>query len=119
MKTIKGLFVTFLLVCCLCGIQSCSSKHEVTGSLTITVMDQAGNVIPNEPVSLATSLANLKNKIYQGTINTDANGAVIFRLLPPQYYWFTTQHYKGFGADNVFATVDQFVILYVEPLSKK
>jgi hypothetical protein len=118
MKTLEGFIVTLLLLCGLVGIQSCSSKNEVTGSLTITVMDQAGTPIANEQVFLATSLDNLKNKVYKIAYYTTANGSLIFRQLPPQYYWYTTEHYKGFGADNVFATVDQFVILYVEPLSK-
>ncbi len=116
MKTMISIFVILSLACGLCGTQSCSSKNEVTGTLTVTVMDQQGNAVANEAVSIATSLENLKNKVFQATGYTDAGGAIIFRLLDPKYYWFTTEHYKGIGADKVFSTVDQYVILFVEPL---
>lgn len=116
MNRIIGIFFTVLLVVGLTTTESCKSKDEVTGSLTVTVMNRQGQVIPNEPVSIATSLGNVSNKIFLYTANTDANGSIIFRQLTPQYYWYTTEHFKGFGAAQVFATVDSFVILIVEPL---
>jgi len=116
MKTIIRYIVFLFLVCGLYGLQSCSSKNEVFGSLTITVTDQQGNTIANEQVSIATSLDNLKNKVFLKSGYTDANGAIMFRELAPQYYWFTANQYKGIGADRVFSTVDQYVILLVEPL---
>jgi hypothetical protein len=116
MKTFMRIFILLVLVMGLYGLQSCSSKNEVTGSLTITVMDQQGNIISGEVVSIATSLENAKNKVFVKTGYTDTAGSIMFRELAPQYYYFATEHYKGIGADKVSATVDQYVILIVEPL---
>jgi len=116
MKTKVRCIVVIFLVCGLYGLQSCSSKKEITGSLTVTVEDHQGNTIANEQVSIATSLDNLKNKVFLKAGYTDSNGTIMFRELAPQYYWYTTDHYKGIGADRVFSTVDQYVVLFVEPL---
>ena len=116
MKTRIRYIVVIFLFCSLYALQSCSSKNEVWGSLTVTVKDHQGQPIVNELVSLATSLENLNKKVYLKTGYTDANGAIMFRELAPQYYYYKTDDYKGIGADDVFSTIDQYVILFVEPL---
>ena len=92
---------------------SCAGKQATTGTLTIIAMAKDSIIPANTPIYLATSKANLDNNIYASTGWLDANASKIFRDLSPKYYWFKVNGWDNYGASEVFAGVDETVILWL------
>jgi hypothetical protein len=115
-------FLAMILVSGAFFFSSCKAKVSTIGTLSITVMskDAVGMVTTTTPIYLATSKANLDNKIYQSTGWLDANGSKIFRDLFPGYYWYKVEGWDDTGAAEVYAGVDASVILWLNsPSSSK
>jgi len=92
---------------------SCKVENPTTGILVIRVMDTNGELVVGEQVFLATSHENLKNGIYYATAWTDLDGEVLFMDLNPIYYWYDTEHWEDYGATQVYAGIEHYVILWV------
>ncbi|MFH1297888.1 MAG: hypothetical protein ABIJ04_11570 [Bacteroidota bacterium] len=102
-----------LLFASIVMLPSCSSEEATVGILVIKVMDTNGNVVVGEQVYLATSYQNLQTGNYIGNKWTDQNGEVLFMDLTPIYYWYDTEHWEDYGAVQVYAGIEHFVILWV------
>jgi hypothetical protein len=114
MKTLKSVLISVLFISGLAMIPACSTDEDpTTGILNITVMDSFGNVVVDEQVFLATSLVNLQSGNYYATGWTNLNGSVTFMELPPTVYWYDTADWEDFGAAQVYAGIEHFVILWV------
>ncbi len=114
MKTLKSMILTFLLISGMAMIPSCSTYEEATtGILNITVMNSFGELLVGEEVYLALSYQNLQTGNYFATGWTNVNGAVTFVELPPVYYWYDTAGWDDYGAAQVYAGIEHFVILWV------
>lgn len=94
-------------------LPSCSTEQPTHGILVVTVMDANGNVLPYEQVFLASSYQNLRNEEYLMTGWTDEKGEVLFMNLLPAFYWYDTQHWEDYGAAQVWAGIEHYVILWV------
>jgi hypothetical protein len=93
---------------------SCTVTDPTFGTLTVTVYDPVtGIIVADEEVYLATSLDNLKAGIYLKTGWTGSKGSIYFGDLPPAFYYFDTARWEDYGAAQVYAGIDQYVILYV------
>jgi hypothetical protein len=120
----KRTFPVFLALILLSGaffFFSCKGKMSTTGTLSVTVRTETG-VISVTPIAiyLASSKANLDNKIYETSGWLDANGSKIFRDLLPTYYWYRVEGWDDYGAAEVYAGVDASVILWLNtPSSSK
>jgi hypothetical protein len=100
----------------------CDSKNATTGTITIQVIDYKTNLpIPNELIYIASSYANLKKHIWLNQQYSDANGKAFFRDLTPMVLYYDTEHWENYGAAQIYAGIDQSVLLYVNelPLLKK
>jgi hypothetical protein len=119
----KSFFLIFstLTFCGLILFAGCNSKNATTGTITITVLDYRTNLpIPNELVYIATGYNNLKNHVWINSIYTDVNGKAFFHDLSPIVIFYDTEHWENYGAIQVYAGIDQSVILYVNtPALKK
>ncbi|TRZ72271.1 MAG: hypothetical protein D4R97_05980 [Bacteroidetes bacterium] len=121
----KRTFPVFLAIILLSGafiLFSCKAKEVTIGTLSVTTMTKDGTISTNTPVAiyLATSKADLDNKIYQNTGWLDTNGSKIFRDLLPTYYWYKVEGWDDYGAAEVYAGVDASVILWLNsPSSPK
>ena len=115
MKRTFPVFLTMILLSGACFFFSCQGKEPTTGTLTVTVMTNNGNISSNTPVPiyLATSKENLDNKIYIATGWLSSNGSKIFRDLLPTYYWYGVEGWDDYGAAEVYAGVDASVILWL------
>jgi hypothetical protein len=114
----KRTFPVFLALIFLSGaffFFSCKAKEVTIGTLSVTTMTKGGIISINTPTAiyLATSKANLDNKIYQNTGWLDTNGSKIFRDLLPTYYWYKVEGWDDYGAAEVYAGVDASVILWL------
>ncbi|MBN1199132.1 MAG: hypothetical protein JXA23_07255 [Bacteroidales bacterium] len=112
----KKLFIIlsgFLFFATSVMLPSCSSEEATVGLLVIRVMDSNGNLLVGEQVYLATSYENLKAGNYITNQWTDEDGEVLFLNLPPIYYWYDTEHWEDYGAVQVWAGIEQYVILWV------
>lgn len=94
-------------------LPSCSTDEATVGILVIKVMDTNGDVIVGEQVYLATSYQNLKAGNYIGNLWTDQDGEVLFMDLPPAFFWYDTENWEDYGAVQVYAGIEHFVILWV------
>jgi len=108
----------FLSVIFLSGVFflfSCKGKEATTGTLSITAMTTNGVLPTNPPVTiyLATSKSNLDNKIYVSTGYLNSGGSIIFRDLLPKYYWYKVEGWDDYGASDVYAGIDESVILWL------
>jgi hypothetical protein len=122
MKRTFPVFLTMILLSGAFFFFSCKGKVSTIGTLSVTTMTKDGNVSSASPVAiyLATSKANLDNKIYENTGWLDANGSKIFHDLFPKYYWYKVEGWDDYGAAEVFAGVDASVILWLNtPSSPK
>jgi hypothetical protein len=121
----KRSFQTFLVLILLSGafyFSSCKGKDATTGTLSITAMTSTGAVSTTTPVGihLATSKANLDNNVYVATGWLNANGSYIFRDLTPKFYWYNVDGWNDYGASDVYAGIDESVILWLNsPSSSK
>lgn len=106
---LTGLFLMMTIV----FLPSCSTEEPVTGILVIKVMDSNGDIIVNEQVMIAASFEDLMAGNYLGNKWTDINGEVLFMDLPPLFYWYDTEHWEDYGAAQVYAGIEHFVILWV------
>ena len=115
MKRTFPVFLTMILLSGAFFFFSCQGKEPTTGTLTVTVMTNNGNISSNTPVPiyLATSKENLDNKIYIATGWLSSNGSKIFRDLLPTYYWYGVEGWDDYGAAEVYAGVDGSVILWL------
>jgi hypothetical protein len=113
-RTIK-VFLALLLFSSAFLFFSCAGKQATTGTLTVIVMGKDSIIPTNEttPIYLASSKANLDNKIYAASGWLDANSSKIFRNLTPNYYWYRIGGWDNYGASEVFAGIDETVILWV------
>jgi hypothetical protein len=92
---------------------SCTGKEATTGTLTIVAQAKDSIIPANTPIYLASSKANLDNKVYAASGWLDANSSKIFRDLTPNYYWYRIGGWDNYGASEVLAGVDETVILWV------
>ena len=114
MKTWKSILFTVLLFSSMVIIPSCSTYEDpTTGILTITVMTTTGEVVVGEEVFLATSYQNLQAGIYVARGWTDIDGQIWFADLLPMVYWYDTVDWEDYGASQVYAGIEHYVILWV------
>jgi hypothetical protein len=120
MKRILTGILAILVTAGLLITPSCTTEDPTTGILVITVMNEFGELIVGEEVFLATSYQNLKNKIYVVSAWTDDTGEAFFANLAPGYYWYDTANWEDYGATQVYAGIEHYVILWVNtPPGKK
>ena len=121
----KRSFAVFLALILLFGaffFPSCKGKEATVGTLSITVRTSTGVVSTANPVAiyLATSKDNLDNKVYVATGWLSGNGSYIFRDLAPRFYWYQADGWNDYGATDVYAGIDESVILWLNsPSSSK
>ena len=119
----KSKFLIFSIAACiiLSVNTGCSSKNPTNGTILIKVIDYKTNlVVPNELVYIALSYDNLKNHIWLNSLYTDVNGKVFFHDLNPVTIYYDTEHWENYGAAQIYAGIDESVILYVDtPIQKK
>lgn len=119
----KRKFPVFLILLLLSGaflFTACKDKAPTVGNLTVTARTTNATIVANTGIFLATSKDNLDNQvnIIYGTLNS--TGSFQFRDLIPQYYYYRVQGYSDIGASEVFAGVDESVIIYLNsPSSSK
>lgn len=106
---LSGLFLMTVIV----FMPSCSTEEPTAGILVIKVMDSNGDIIVNEQVMLAASFQDLQEGNYLGNAWTDLNGEVLFMDLAPRFYWYDTENWEDYGAAQVYAGIEHFVILWV------
>lgn len=82
MKRKDLVFLSFILFSSAFFFFSCSGKQSTTGTLTIIAMAKDSIIPANTPIYLATSKANLDNKIYVSSGWLDANASKIFVTFP-------------------------------------
>jgi hypothetical protein len=90
---------------------SCNTKDATTGNLHLTVIDSVGTPLTSMLVAIATSRQNELEGTYSNTGWTDGAGYVTFINLMPGYYWYGAPGWKNYGAVEVYAGLDQYVIL--------
>jgi hypothetical protein len=113
MKRRFSVFLVFILLSSAFFLFSCAGKQATTGTLTVIAMAKDSIIPANTPIYLASSKENLDNKIYAASGWLDANASKIFRDLAPKYYWYRIEGWDNYGASEVFAGVDETVILWV------
>ncbi len=112
----KGFFIVLSAVAFswLILFSGCNSKNATTGTLTIQVIDYATDTpVTNQLVYIATSYGNLKNHIWVGSLYTDGNGKAFFHDLPPVLTFYDTERWENYGANQVYAGIDENAILFV------
>jgi hypothetical protein len=113
MKNTFRIFFALLVFSSAFFFISCAGKQATTGTLTIIALAKDSIIPANTPIHLASSKENLDNKIYVASGWLDSNASKIFRDLAPKYYWFRVEGWDNYGASEVFAGVDETVILWL------
>lgn len=106
-------WISILLVSGFLCLPSCSTEDPTTGILNITVLDTWGFPVAFEQVYLATSHQNLKEGIYVSSGWTNEFGQIAFYGLIPIVYWYDTEHWEDYGANQVYAGIEDYVFLWV------
>jgi len=122
MKRTIPVFLALILLSGASFLLSCKGKVATTGTLSITAMTKDGILsgAAQPAIYLATSKANLDNKIYERSGWLDAHGSIIFRELSPKLYWYRVEGWDDFGASQVYNGIDESVILWLNtPSSPK
>lgn len=121
MKRSIQLFLALILVSGAFFFISCKEKVATTGSLSVTAMTKDGVLsgATQLPIFLATSKANLDNKVYERSGWLDANGSIIFRELQPKLYWYKVEGWEDIGGSQVYNGIDESVILWLNTPSIK
>jgi len=120
----KRQIIAFLALILITGsfiFSSCAGKVATTGTLTVTAMSKDSTFTTPKAVAiyLATSKYNLDNHVYAATGYLNTSGSNIFRDLLPKNYWYKVEGWDDCGAIEVFAGLDESVILWLNTPSKK
>jgi hypothetical protein len=118
-------FTSLLFALMLC-FTATAFGQETTGNIEVTVRDQAGAVVPNIAVTVASATSTTNpgtgrnNSVSTGfrrTLNTNSEGFQRFLEVPPGLYTVTTESTSGFGGatiNNVQVTLGKTTPVNVE-----
>lgn len=106
-KNFKSIPLLLSLLLCFSTI---AFGQETNGAIEVTVRDQAGAVVPNVSVTVASSTSDNNAAIggnnavstgFRRTLNTDDNGFQRFLEVPPGIYTVSTEAVSGFGTATI------------------